>query len=74
MTSRPRSPRSTTATLSRRVCASIEAEADAATSSSVVLSQSLASIWFYRGVLEYYDGDRDQKTLELWRLALARRS
>lgn len=47
-----------------------QAEADAATSSSVVLSQSLASIWFYRGVLEYYDGDRDQKTLELWRLAL----
>jgi hypothetical protein len=47
-----------------------EAEADALISSSVVLSQSLASIWFYRGVLEYYDGDRDQKTLELWRLAL----
>lgn len=47
-----------------------QAEANAATSSSVVLSQSLASISFYRGVLEYYDGDRDKKTLELWRLAL----
>lgn len=47
-----------------------QAEENALTSSSVVLSQSLASIWFYRGVLEYYDGDRDQKTLELWRLAL----
>ncbi|MCB9760844.1 MAG: hypothetical protein H6739_13485 [Alphaproteobacteria bacterium] len=47
-----------------------KAEANAETSDSVVLGTSLASIWFYRGVLEYYDGDRDQKTLEHWRLAL----
>ena len=47
-----------------------QAEAHALTSTSVVLGRSLASIWYYRGVLEYYDGDRNKRTLDLWRLAL----
>ncbi|MCB9792789.1 MAG: hypothetical protein H6741_08660 [Alphaproteobacteria bacterium] len=47
-----------------------KAEGHAAQSTSVVTSSSLASIHFYRGVLEYYDGDRDKKTLDHWRLAL----
>lgn len=47
-----------------------QAEEHALVSDSVVLGRSLASIHFYRGVLEYYNGDRDQKTLDYWRLAL----
>lgn len=47
-----------------------QAEANVATTTSVVLGSSLASIWYYRGVLEYYNGDPNKKTLELWRMAL----
>ncbi len=39
-------------------------------SEEVVLGSTMASIYFYRGVIEYYDGDRDEALLELWRLAL----
>lgn len=46
------------------------AEAHAVESSSVVLGRSLASVHFYRGVLEYYDGDRNKRTLDHWRLTL----
>lgn len=47
-----------------------EAEVHALESNTVVLGSSLASVHFYRGVLEYYVGDRNQKTLDYWRLAL----
>lgn len=47
-----------------------KAEAHALESTTVVLGSSLASVHFYRGVLEYYVGDRNQKTLDYWRLAL----
>ena len=51
------------------------AELDAAeqalsSSQEVVLGGTVASIHFYRGVVEYHDGDRDTATLDHWRKAL----
>jgi len=46
------------------------AETALVSSEQVVLGSTMASIHFYRGVVEYYDGDRNEAVLDLWRLAL----
>ncbi|MCP4808169.1 MAG: hypothetical protein GY913_31065 [Proteobacteria bacterium] len=47
-----------------------KAEASAPTVDAVILGDTLAGIWFYRGALEYHTGDRDEAMLQHWRAAL----
>ena len=42
----------------------------ASTASSVIDGSTLAKMEYYGGILEYYDGDRDNGSLERWRAAL----
>ncbi len=46
------------------------AEKAAPASQTVVLGSTLASIDYYRGMMEFFGGDRDQATLVYWRSAL----
>ena len=46
------------------------AESQAPQVDDVVLGDTLAGIWFYRGAVEYHTGDRDEAMLRHWRAAL----
>lgn len=46
------------------------AEASASEVDEVILGDTLAGIWFYRGALEYHTGDRNEAMLQHWRAAL----
>lgn len=47
------------------------AEKVADSSDTVIPATTLANIWYYAGLAEWYGGDRDTRALEQWRLALA---
>ncbi len=47
-----------------------QAEAEAPTSADVLQSYTLAGIFYYRGVMEFFGGDKDEAALNFWRMAL----
>jgi len=47
-----------------------QAEAEAPTQANVVQSYTLAGIFYYQGVMEFFAGDKDEAALTWWRKAL----